>query len=460
MKQKTLFLLLAVVLLCNACKEELELTQASLDKIRLVWNDDPATTMTIGWDQFAGEAPMVYYGIKDRGRKWKRYKQSQSPTRFIRHQEMNTHFCELSNLEPDQAYYFVIKDSEGVSERYWFKTAPDTPSPFTCVIGGDTKPYEPSLTAGRFTNQMIPRLRPLFVLFNGDFTRDGKTAKDWAMWLTDWFELTRTLDGRLFPLVPVQGNHEYGEVGILHNIFNAPFQFEDSVNLYYSLSFGGDFMHLTILNSEIKPSLKRDSKQTDWLIKDLEETKDFTIKMAAYHKPFRPHTQGKRENLTLYHNWAYLFHEYGLDISADADSHMSKITYPVIPDSINGVEGFIRDDLNGTMFIGEGSWGASPRVADDTKSWTLRDGSFNQIKWLQFFPDTEYVPAHIDIRTVITATRDTTNLPVSHVDGVGYLTDDDVFAVPEGINLFSTEPYGAVIRYPFRRKEMGFTNRK
>jgi len=129
---------------------------------------------------------------------------------------------------------------------------------------------------------------------------------------------------------------------------------------------------------------------------------------------------------------------------------MSKITFPVIPDSINGEEGFIRDDLNGTMFIGEGSWGASPRVANDSKTWTLRAGSFNQIKWLQFFPNTESANAHIDIRTVITASRDTANLPVSHVDGVGYLTEDDVFAIPEGVDLFSTEPYGAVITYPFK----------
>lgn len=448
MKHQTLILLLAVALLGNACQEDL--TPASIDKIRLVWTDDPASTMTIGWDQFAGEAPVVYYGIKDRGRKWKRYKRSLSPTRAIRHQGMNTRFCELTNLEPDQAYYFVIKDNEGVTERFWFKTAPDKPAPFTCVVGGDTKPYDPPLQASRYTTQMIPRLRPLFVLFNGDFTNNGKTPEHWAQWLNDWFELARTEDGRMFPIVPVQGNHEWGEKSVLHNIFNAPYQFNDTVNIYYSLSFGGDFMHLTLLNSELRPPLKEYSEQTDWLQKDLEAAKDFTFTMAAYHKPFRPHTKSKGEQIKLYRNWAYLFYEYGLDISADADSHISKITFPLKPDSISGVEGFIRDDQNGTMFIGEGSWGASPRAVDDTKSWTLRAGGFNQIKWLQFFPDTESANAHIDIRTVITARCDTANVPASHVDGVGYLTEDDVFAIPEGIDLFSTEPYGAVITYPFK----------
>lgn len=451
MKHRTIIILLAVALLGNACQEEL--TPASINKIRLAWNDDPATTMTIGWDQFAGDGPVVYYGTKDKGRIWNRYKESQSPTRAIRHQEMNTRFCELTNLKPDQAYYFVIKDSKGVSERFWFKTAPDKPAPFTCVIGADTKPYEPALTASRYSNQIIPKLRPLFVLFNGDFTNNGKTPEHWAQWLDDWFELTQTADGQLFPIVPVQGNHEWGEKSVLHNIFNAPYQFSDTVNIYYSLSFGGDFMHLMLLNSELRPPGKEYSEQTGWLRKELEEAKDFTFKLAAYHKPFRPHTQAKGEHIQLYKNWAYLFHEYGLDISADADSHMSKITFPIIPDSVNGEEGFIRDDKNGTIYIGEGSWGASPRVANDSKTWTLRTGSFNQIKWLQFFPDTEFVNAHIDIRTVITATRDTAGIPVSHVEGVGYLTEDDIFAIPEGIDLFSTEAYGAVITYPFREKK-------
>ncbi len=449
MKTKHLVFLAAILLIGSSCDKEY--TPASLDKIRLAWNDDPATTMTIGWDQLAGEEPIVYYGTKDRGRNWKKYTLLQSPTRVFLHQEMNTHFCELSNLEPDQAYYFVIKDSEGVSERYWFRTAPDKPKAFTCIIGGDTKPSGEALKAGRFTTQMIPRLRPLFIVFNGDFTNNGKTPEHWAQWLTDWFELSRTSDGRLFPIVPVHGNHEYGEVGILNKIFNAPYQFDDPINLYYSLSLGGDFLHLTLLNSEVKPPLKEYSEQADWLKMNLERTKNFTFKLAAFHKPFRPHTPGKKENLDLFRNWAYMFYEYGLDIGADADSHMSKITFPVVPDSIYGIEGFVRDDLNGTMYIGEGSWGASPRTANDNKPWTLRSGSFNQMKWLQFFPDSESGEAHIEIRTIITSTRDTANQAVSHVEGVGFLTEDDVFVLPESINIFSTEPYGSVIKYPYKK---------
>ena len=443
MKKQLIIFLTAIAVIFGACKKEF--TPASLDKIRLAWNDDPGTTVTIGWDQFDGENPEVYYDTKDRGQSWKRYKHSQKPTREVSHLNMNTRFCELSGLLPNTAYYFVIKDSDGVSERFWFKTAPDKPAPFTCILGGDTKSVGESLEAGRFTTQMVSRLRPLFVIFCGDFTNDGVTAVHWDQWLVDWFELTCTRDGRLFPIVPVMGNHEHQDLKVLNKVFNAPYQYEQPESIYYSLSIGGSFFHMILLNSEIDEG----GEQRQWLEEDLEENTDFIFKLAAYHKPFSPHTMRKRDNIYQYHQWAYLFYEYGLDISLDADSHMSKITFPLKPDSINGYEGFIRDDINGTMYIGEGSWGAGYRAADDSKPWTLRSGSFNQIKWLQVFPETETGQAKIDIRTVITSTRDSLNQPISHIEGVSALLEKDVFAIPDGIDLYSTEPYGDVITYPF-----------
>ncbi len=425
--------------------------QAAVNKIRLSWTGNPTTTICIGWDQYAGENPVVYYDKKDQGKDWEKYELSQKPTRIVTELEMNTQFCVLSDLSPNTAYYFVIKDSEGITDRYWFKTAPDKPEPFTCIVGGDTKSKEPALSAGRFSNEMVPKLRPLFVLFCGDFTSGNATnPDDWKLWLTDWFELTRAEDGRLFPILPIHGNHEGGLPGILNIIFNSPYQHNDLDDLYYSLSFGGGFFHIIALNTENKKL----EKQTKWLKEDMEKSMDFTFKIAAYHKPFRPHTNGKKENMNLYNLWAFLFKDYGLDISVDADSHMSKITFPIVPNSNKANDFFERDNENGTIYLGEGSWGASPRKNNDDKSWTLRSGSFNQFKWLQVFPESDNEAARIDIRTIITSTRDTSNNSISHVKNVEALSEDNVFAIPKGIDLFSTEPYGAIITYPFKEFEM------
>ncbi len=436
-------LLIAVLLFVTACTHNYP--PASINKIRVSWTDDPATTITIEWDQLESKNPVVYYGVKDRGRNWKRYKKSQKPTRIVNHLGMNTHFCNLKELKPNTAYYFVIKDDSGVTDRFWVKTAPDKPMPFTCIFGGDTKSTGEALKAGEFSNQMVAKLRPLFVLFCGDFTNEGNNSDQWKQWLTDWSELTKASDGRLFPIVPVNGNHENRDMEVLNKVFNSPYQNNNTKDIYYSLSVGGNLMDIVVLNSMINPG----GAQKEWLEKNLKEHQNYTFKVAAYHKPFRPHTQRKRENINEYNQWAYLFYQYGVDISLDADSHMSKITFPLKPDSINGVEGFVRDDNNGTMFIGEGSWGASPRGNDDDKPWTLRSGSFNQIKWLQVFPNTKKSAAHIDIRTVITSTRDTLNRAVSHVANVIPLTEKNIFDVPKGIKLFSSQPYGKVITYPF-----------
>lgn len=421
------------------CQEHLPV---SVDKIRLTWNDDPTGSVTIGWDQLYGKDPIVYYDTVDHGENWQQYSMSQQQAREVRYLGMDTRFARLAGLVSDAVYYFVIKDSDDVSERFWFRTAPDEPAPFTCILGGDTKAMGEALKAGQFTNRMVAKLRPLFVVFCGDFTNKVK-SKYWKQWLTDWFELTRTADGRLFPVVPVMGNHENDQT-VLNKIFDTPYQGGEMENTFYSLSFGGGFFHLIVLNSMIDPG----GEQRQWLAADLKAYRDFVFKLAAYHKPFFPHTKRKKENLEQYRQWAYLFDAYGLDISLDADSHLSKITYPLRPDSLAGVEGFVRDDVNGTMYLGEGSWGASPRKSDDTKSWTLRSGSFNQFKWLQVFPETGSEQAHIDIRTVITSTRDMVNQAVSHVKDVSPLTENDVFAIPDGMKLFSTGPYGDVITYP------------
>ena len=62
---------------------------------------------------------------------------TQKPTRKTSgYRGMNTHFARLSGLKADQIYYFVIKDSESVSKRFWFRTAPDKPQVFHLYCRG------------------------------------------------------------------------------------------------------------------------------------------------------------------------------------------------------------------------------------------------------------------------------------------------------------------------------------
>lgn len=94
------------------------------------------------------------------------------------------------------------------------------------------------------------------------------------MWLTDWQRLTTSEDGRIFPVVPVQGNHENGDLANLVHIFNAPFQGRDSANVFYSLDVGGDFFHMLALNSEVHTG----GEQRNWLERDLIDHAQSTFK--------------------------------------------------------------------------------------------------------------------------------------------------------------------------------------
>jgi len=432
---------------CNKVPEQF----AASDKYRLVWNSDPTSSITIAWDQLAVSGnPVVLFGETDNGREFWKYKNEQSATRVLEKYEMNTHFVKLTGLKGNTAYYFVIKDEQGVSERYWFKTAPDSPQAFTFIAGGDTKSEGNPLEAGRNSNRVVAKLRPLFVYFNGDFTSgSGIDAANWKQWLTDWQTMTTTDDGRMIPIVPVHGNHENGDRANLNYIFNSPYQENDSSQIYYSLSIGGDFFHMLQLNSEIEEG----GSQKEWLKNNLEEHKNYTFKIAGYHKPFWPHTTRKSENLHQYNQWANLFHQYKLSISFDADSHMHKVTFPLVPDSTeNSFMGYIRDDVNGTIFAGEGSWGASPRSNDDDKPWTMTSSSVNQVKWLHVLPKTDNEDAHMKMFTVLTANYDENDQLINYNQEIEPLTENNLFEIPENIVLHETELTGKYVRYPYLRE--------
>lgn len=338
---------------------------------------------------------------------------------------MDNRFVRLHELKPDSNYYFVVRDSDGVSPRMWFRTAPDKPKPFTIVAGGDTKSKPKARKRGRRGNRMVAKLRPLFVVYAGDFTSGaGTDPAGWQNWLDDWSRDTIADDGRVFPIVPVRGNHE-SNPNILYRLFGLP----DPEN-YFAFTVGGDMLRVYTLNSQLKPV----DEQRRWLIDDLKRHGNVRWKLASYHKPLRPHTARKPENDYMYDAFARPFYDYRVNLAVEGDSHMHKITYPLRPSVLpEAHQGFVRDDKRGTMFVGEGSWGANVRANDDDKPWTLASGSVTQVKWIHVYAD------QITIRSVLT----------ENVAAVEPLDEKNVFVEPVNLRLFDNKPHGTVICYPF-----------
>ncbi|WP_299676432.1 fibronectin type III domain-containing protein [uncultured Tenacibaculum sp.] len=378
---------------------------ANNDKYRLTLRDDPATTIVIGWNQISGSNPRVYYGTTDYGTDYNRYDFNMAPTKAVSYKGMNNHFARLTGLQPNTAYYFVIRDSQGTSRRLWFKTAPADNSRLSFIAGGDSRNNR---TPRRNANLLVSKLKPHAVLFGGDMT-DNDTNSQWRTWFDDW-QLTIASDGRMFPIIAARGNHEDSNNSI-YNLFDVP-----STSVYYAITFGNNLVRTYTLNTEISIS----GNQTTWLGNDLNSTNTIW-KIAQYHKPMRPHVRFKSEGNSQYGNWARLFYDKNVKLVVECDAHTVKTTWPVRPSSSSGNdEGFKRDD-NGTTYVGEGCWGAPLRSNDDNKNWTRNSGRFNQFKWI--FVDEN----KIETRTI----------RVDNASNVGSVSNNNSFQIPSNLDVWN-----------------------
>ena len=439
----------------------------TVDKVRASWNDDTSTTMVIGWDQLDGDNPVIKWDTESHGRNASAYPNTLAPYKSNTALDMNTHFAKFTGLSPDTMVYFVIQDDKSVSKPYSFLTAPDTPQPFSYVSGGDTKSSGDPYSAGQFSNKMIAKLRPLFVLFTGDYcSGDGTDADAWKDWLTNWSEQTTTDDGRLIPHVAVHGNHENGDYEVLYKLFDTPVTNNDPYS-YYSLGFGGGLLKVIALNSELQNGdawADAFLRQNLWLADELAASQDCEFLVAGYHKPLRPHTASKPEQLVLIESWADMFYEYGLDVACESDSHMHKYTFPLAPcdddTDPDCFQSFKQDDEFGVFYQGEGSWGATPRRHDDDKPWTIGSDSYNQFKWTHVHPASGNDVAYLDVRTVVTGLRNCyydecpegveESATMSQVDDVEALTEENKYTrIPDNIVLGDTPYFGEVIKVPF-----------
>ncbi|MCB0662936.1 MAG: metallophosphoesterase family protein [Saprospiraceae bacterium] len=398
--------------------------EAHTGRFRLTWQDDPATTMVIGWDQISGSGGKVYYDVVNPGPLPEKFAFSKTPDQVYNYKGMSNHFVRLAGLRPNTLYYFLVEDSEGVSKVYSFKTAPNKSTDRLSIIAGsDSRNHRDARVDA---NKLVAKLRPHFVLFGGDFT-ENDSEEEWLHWFDDW-QNTISSDGRMYPIVVARGNHEYSNRTVIE-LFDVR-----NKDVTYALTFGEDLLRVYTLNSMIASG----GDQKIWLQKDLAENPHITWKIAQYHLSTRPHTRVKDSQNAQWENWSKIFYNYGLQLAIESDAHVVKSTWPIRPSTETGSEeGFIRDDLSGTVYIGEGCWGAPLRRADDDKVWTRASGSFNCFHWI--FVDQD----GIEVRFVKT-------------DGADYvksINPNNIFEPPLGLNIWNPDN-GDVIEIRRDREEL------
>ncbi|TPV96040.1 MAG: hypothetical protein B7733_06870, partial [Myxococcales bacterium FL481] len=333
---------------------------ATIDQVRVVWLENPASAATISWTtDEPGTAHAVLYDTVPRDAEPSAYAFS---SQVAENGEYGTldgwgvgdyyHHGRLAELQPSTRYYFVVQSDEGVSQEYSFVTAPEDDRPFRLLYGGDSRS---NWEARRAMNRRISALvdgdvTTLALAHGGDYVNDGESWNQWNAWLDD-HQLTMASDRRLLPILPARGNHEGNG-----RLYNEVFGFPAGQSLDYWTVALGTQVRLIQLDSESSQG----GDQRDFLEDELAAAQQRRWIMANYHRPAYPAVKSPGDAKV---HWVPLFEEYQVDFVCESDGHALKRTVPVYRDEL--------DAERGIVYVGEGGLGVNQRTPDDGR-WYLQ----------------------------------------------------------------------------------------
>ena len=366
------------------------LVDAATQHVRVVWNDSPDKNMTVA---FAASASGAYlkYGSSTDELTWQRANVTRVGT--FGSPVITTQFVQLSQLTPNTAYYMQACDSSGCGQRYWFKTAGSSPQNMTFVAGGDSRTNRSVRQQG---NRMVAKIRPAFVDFGGDLT-DSNSSAQMLEWLSDW-ELTYSSDiinGLSYKYIPglivIVGNHEDNDILFVCKVFGADNDRNGTCgdrDTYGAFNINGNQLRIYNLNSQLRYFASAHTIQTDWMKADLAAAgAQAQWRMASYHVPALPRTSAKPAINEKIFGWGSDFYNLKMNVVFESDSHILKVTTPVKP---SGVNNYI-EVVGGTVYLGEGAWGAPLGAADRPAAWLMDLYMGYNFNVLQFVGDQVHV---------------------------------------------------------------------
>ncbi len=321
---------------------------AEISALYLSWYGDPTTSMVIQWhtpfDEF-GDA----ISLKTPDDNWE-------PVEGV-HVSLDTllvHKVALENLSPDTEYWFTIGSHSPI---YKFRTAPAAlDQPLRFIIGGDV--YANTKLFRRMS-QTVLQNHPHFVVLGGDIAYAlsihpfrSSALRRWTAFLRDWKDYMISADGWITPFLLVPGNHDIASDN--YELFFTLFAFPEK-QLYRAIDFGS-YLSLVLLDTgHFQPI---EGRQTLWLDKTLSARAQIPYRFAIYHEAAYPsyypyHGLIPKKIRT---HWTPLFEKHHLLAAFENHNHAFKRTHPIKANQI---------DPTGVTYLGDGSWGATPRKTQD-----------------------------------------------------------------------------------------------
>jgi hypothetical protein len=319
----------------------------------LTWVGDPTSTMVLNWQTPKKETSSFVEYREAGSEKWL---QGEGTVRRLSDSSSCSHKLELVGLKANCVYEFRVCPRETV---YRFRTLPKTlERPVRFAVGGDAYYY---VSLFRKMNRAIASYSPDFVVVGGDLAyTEGKRAsfqgekwktKRWRAFFKEWKEQMVTQEGLLIPMVVVVGNHDVCGRAKAVQPFYECFPFPEEKVPFRALDFGN---YLSLILLDTGHSFPIAGAQVEWLKQTLAVREAFPFKMAVYHVGAFPSVypyDGRAPEL-IRKEWVPLFERYRLQFAFENHNHAYKRTHPI-------KEGKI--DPNGVVYMGDGSWGVSPR---------------------------------------------------------------------------------------------------
>jgi len=312
--------------------------------IHLTYQNDPSSTITVTWQTNSSTTgDVVLYDLISRGGDPSLYQnQALGSNHTYDGASGYIHDVELTGLVPDSTYFFICGGSGNYSEERSFKTAPNLPSDFNFVVGGDSRHYPDDRAA---VSQAMSHTNPSFVVHSGDMVDSGEFQSYWDTWFTDVNDNWIGDNGLTIPIIPCLGNHE-------NNSTNYYEQFALPNNEQWYYYDWGPSLRIIVLNSEsLSSQIAID--QVNWLESVLDATPWYMWKIVVLHR--NVYYSGGHDNATdIIQSWVPVFDKYRVDIVFQGHTHLYHRTKPMKNNTC------VSSYDKGTMYVTSAGWGAPP----------------------------------------------------------------------------------------------------
>ncbi|MHA1473912.1 MAG: purple acid phosphatase family protein [Promethearchaeota archaeon] len=294
--------------------------------IRLNIPDDPRSNIALSWYTFSDTESMVLYGTSSGSLNLT----VNSLENVEKIKDTYIHHVVLSNLDPNTTYFYKVGGStSGWSGEYNFTTAPERNSSSLHFIAyGDNR-------SNRDLRRLVNRLviqnmstyhtEPVrFIMNMGDLVSSGDEHELFNYFFDDCEMLFQTI-----PILPIQGNHEFGDLGLSY--YREQFVLPENGNdeWYWAIQNGMAF--ILGLDSESHGIVPYDSQNVPWIdsmLKFANNQSTVLWKFAYFHQP--PFVSSSHMPRTdIRESWSPVFDNDGVDIVFNGHCHLYERSFPV-----------------------------------------------------------------------------------------------------------------------------------